>query len=175
MFRLVSIKSVMFAAACGVASSIVPTAEAEFLRVPSSCPQFWGYGYGAGYHAPQVRAVRPCPPHVQRRVVVPTYPHCRGDVAPTPCSPAELLPAESDAESEEVPAIPTVAPLPDEAVTPLDEIPAMPTESTLLKPPVSDIELDEPATLLAPVLPPPSMMAQPTIVPLFSPPQPIPR
>ena len=152
MFRLISTRSVILAAACAVSSGLVPTASAELLRVPSSCAQFWGYGYGAGYHAPKVRAVRPCPPHVQRRVVAPTYPHCNVGSPPMPCAPA--------------------APLPTEPEAPLKEVPAVESEAVVPTGPVSDAELGETAISFPPVLPPPSMLATPSVDPLFRPPLP---
>jgi len=40
-------------------------------RIPSTSAQFFGYGFGAGHHAPIVRTLGGCPPRVARMVFVP--------------------------------------------------------------------------------------------------------
>ena len=48
-------------------------------RMPSRVPQYFGYGYGAGHHAPMVRTPGYPTPHVKHITFVPAY--C-GSLAP---------------------------------------------------------------------------------------------
>jgi len=40
-------------------------------RIPSTSAQFFGYGFGAGHHAPIVRSLGGCPPRIARVAFVP--------------------------------------------------------------------------------------------------------
>jgi hypothetical protein len=55
------------------------------LALPSTVPQFFGYGYGAGHHVPIVRTPRQQPPRMQRRAMAPA---CYGPLCPQPYMPA---------------------------------------------------------------------------------------
>ena len=66
-----------FGIALLLASWCADTAQARSYgpwKIPSRPVQCFGYGFGAGYHAPLVKARSCQPPHVARHTVVPTCP-----------------------------------------------------------------------------------------------------
>lgn len=147
---------------------VVPLTASESLGsgchdLPSGPAQFFGYGYGPGYHAPIVKA--PChrPPHTTRYVSVPCYPAApygppcagvTGCLTPTGacprCQPVTPYPAAPT---------PTLAPprsagQPDRSVheqrastpaqeSPVEPLPAIPAESPPTDPAAA---ADEPTT-----------------------------
>jgi hypothetical protein len=44
-----------------------------FLKLPSTVPQYLGWGYGAGHHAPIVKTPAMRPPRMQRMTYYPAY------------------------------------------------------------------------------------------------------
>jgi hypothetical protein len=82
MNRLV--RTAVICGAIGAALVIAPTGRAQSIgcmRMPSTIGQFFGYGYGAGHHAPIVRTPGMHPERVQRRAISPAA--C-GPLGPAP-------------------------------------------------------------------------------------------
>lgn len=55
-----------------------------FMALPSTVPQYLGYGYGAGHHVPIVRTPQQRPDRMDRRTVAPP---CCGPLCPQPYMP----------------------------------------------------------------------------------------
>jgi hypothetical protein len=91
--------------------------------MPSTVAQYFGYGYGAGRHAPLVRTPGMHGPHVPRNVRVPRY---AGPLYPAPyssvrcygeaCYGAEPTAMPEPAASPEILPAPAAAPVPDRHV-----------------------------------------------------------
>jgi hypothetical protein len=113
----------------GAAVLIAPTSAASLGRasMPNTVAQYFGYGYGAGHHAPIVRTPGMHPERVPRNVRVPRYagplypaPYeavrcygeaCYGGVEPVPAYPPANAPTPADA----IVPTPAVAPSPGPA------------------------------------------------------------
>jgi len=97
--------------AAGAALAWCETARAQSVGcfgMPSRASQYFGYGYGAGHHAPIVRSWGQHPSRVPRNVHVPA---AQGPLYPAPYAPVgcygqfcEPAPPYSEAYPEPVPA-----------------------------------------------------------------------
>jgi hypothetical protein len=131
-----------------------------WMAVPSTTAQFFGYGYGAGHHAPIVRTPAQAPLRMDRRTWLPA---CYGTLAPaayaTPgcwCGgcygglPATMAPAApgepSSPAAEPVPPNPEPAPDTTPAPAPGDEPhPTPPGDEPTPLPPIVDVPPEPPA------------------------------
>jgi hypothetical protein len=78
------VRAAVICGAFGAAIVIAPAAHAQSfgcMRMPSTLGQYFGYGYGAGHHAPIVRTPGVRPDRVQRMAISPAA--C-GPLGPAP-------------------------------------------------------------------------------------------
>lgn len=119
-------------------------------NLPSSVPQYFGYGHGPGYHAPRIRVRGYYPPHQPRYVVVHSSSGCNS-FYPDRGQPGQDFGACSHGT---------------EAVQPVPMMPAMPADSV-----VEPIPAAEPLPVPDPigVITPTAATQSPTAT-IFSPP-----
>ncbi len=80
-------KVAMAVVVAGAALACAERVQAQswgFMHLPSTTPQYLGYGYGAGHHAPIVKTPAQRPPRMQRWMRVPA---CYGSLAPAAYAP----------------------------------------------------------------------------------------
>jgi hypothetical protein len=78
------VRAAVICGAFGAALVIAPAARAQSfgcMRMPSTLGQYFGYGYGAGHHAPIVRTPGVRPERVQRMTI---SPRACGPLGPAP-------------------------------------------------------------------------------------------
>jgi hypothetical protein len=78
------IRGVVVAAAAIMCAGHASAQSLGSMALPSTFPQFIGYGYGAGHHAPIVRTPGQQPPRMDRRMKAPA---CYGPLCPEPYAP----------------------------------------------------------------------------------------
>jgi hypothetical protein len=130
MVRRLRFSSLLAALAAG-SLAFASTASAQnmgFARMPSTVPQYFGFGYGAGHHAPMVRTPGNQPFHVDRRVRVPA--RC-GRLSPAPYAPIGCYGPNCAPGAFAYPAPPETAPpptypVPPEAIVPMPPAPLPP-------------------------------------------------
>lgn len=127
------------AALAAAATLSVHAAAAQsmgYMRMPSTLPQYFGFGYGAGHHAPIVRTPLKRPDRVQRVMIVgPQHSQwAPAGYAPIGCHDGACMSHEHAYEHWEhaTPAImPTTAPQPADGAIPPQSVPASPPAEPL--------------------------------------------
>ena len=111
------IAAVMVAVLCAASAGYVSAGSIGRADMPSRVAQYFGYGYGAGHHAPIVRTPGQHPGHVPRNVRVP---RSHGPLYPAPYRPigcygdaCYAAPLPHAAPAPEAAPVPTAAPVED--------------------------------------------------------------